>query len=366
MLAEALDKVTERRSKTREKGLADSCALLKQYYLPDTLARNIETIKEAIQNSLRRGGSQEAKNALQLLTAVTISCGEPDDMFTTFFPALSTYARNTSKPAVVRAEACFTLGMLCFIGCEDTQQEAKCSGLFAQLFTSQATSSNSSGSGTHSDDVVVQALTAWGLLATTKAVQTLATALYTSTVPLLMPLLDSKSVEVRLATGEAIALLYAARHALEEAGEFEDSDNDCEIDVDAVIGSIEDLASDGKRSRGKSERKKQRSLFREVLRTIEDNHVPHESVTVDGTKHRFEGWDIVLQLESFRRCLQSGLTLHMTENQLLQDIFGVEADDLEASFSRVQLDRDRTERAKTIHHQRQKARRNKRLSRNVV
>ena len=110
-----------------------------------------------------------------------------------------------------------------------------------------------------------------------------------------MALLHSDSLEVRSGAGEIVALIYEAiweerQHESdseeeEEEEEFESSDEDSEdepdtafdldlpeeedLDVEELPELLLMLSKDSLRSRGRKERARGRSLFRDVLLTVE-------------------------------------------------------------------------------------------------
>lgn len=77
----------------------------------------------------------------------------------------------------------------------------------------------------------------------------------------LIGLLQSSHVEVRMATGEIIAVIL-------ECGRIHDEDF-LEIYVSDLIELTADLAKDSQKFRAKKERKAQRASFRDVLRYLE-------------------------------------------------------------------------------------------------
>jgi hypothetical protein len=79
-------------------------------------------------------------------------------------------------------------------------------------------------------------------------------------------LLDSADLEVRIASGECIALFYEILREQDENFEVELHDDLCD--------KLRLLATDSQRFRAKKDRKQQRSSFREILRTVEVRQAP--------------------------------------------------------------------------------------------
>lgn len=74
-------------------------------------------------------------------------------------------------------------------------------------------------------------------------------------------LLESQHLEVRLAAGETIALIY-------ELGREEDVDFEEDFAMD-IMESLKQLATDSHKYRAKKDRKQQRATFRDILQFIE-------------------------------------------------------------------------------------------------
>lgn len=74
-------------------------------------------------------------------------------------------------------------------------------------------------------------------------------------------LLDSNSVDVRMAAGEVIAVV------LEQLKEFESVD-EWEPDEE-LVSKLKELATDSHKFRAKKDRKTQRSVFRDIIRYME-------------------------------------------------------------------------------------------------
>lgn len=79
-------------------------------------------------------------------------------------------------------------------------------------------------------------------------------------------LLESAHLELRLAAGEVIALVY-------EQGRSHDADF-CSDFTDELVEKIRQLATDSHKYRAKKDRKQQRSSFRDILQYVEVSYLP--------------------------------------------------------------------------------------------
>lgn len=77
----------------------------------------------------------------------------------------------------------------------------------------------------------------------------------------MISLLDSNSVDIRLAAGEVIAVMLEQTRDYENAEEWEPDDD--------MIQKLKELATDSHKFRAKKDRKTQRSVFRDIIRYVE-------------------------------------------------------------------------------------------------
>ena len=75
-----------------------------------------------------------------------------------------------------------------------------------------------------------------------------------------MGLLQNVDLNVRIAAGEALALMY-------ELGR--DIDDEFVGDQNGLCETLKELATDGSKHKAKKDRRQQRSSFRDILRAIE-------------------------------------------------------------------------------------------------
>ena len=80
-------------------------------------------------------------------------------------------------------------------------------------------------------------------------------------------LLESQDLDLRITSGETIALMYEL--AREDDEDFEGPN------VGSLCDKLKQLATDGNRHRAKKDRRQQRSSFRDILRAVEVCHALH-------------------------------------------------------------------------------------------
>lgn len=129
----------------------------------------------------------------------------------------------------------------------------------------------------------------------------------------LVQLLDSSDVELRIAVGETVAVIF------EICGEFRP-----ELFQEPILcDKLRQLATDSQKFRAKKERRKQRSSFRDVLKFIEEDELPSFTVKFGREKLFIDTWCRKIQYDAFCHILGSGMNRHLAQNELLREIFGL-------------------------------------------
>lgn len=118
---------------------------------------------------------------------------------------------------------------------------------------------------------------------------------------------------MRLSAGEALAVIF-------ELGREYDEDYEQEWALD-LVEILKDLATDSNKFRAKKDRKQQRASFRDILRYIEEDHIPESHIRFGKETLYLEGWCSRTQYNACCRLLGPGINIHLSENQLLREIF---------------------------------------------
>merc|ERR1712218_34869 len=133
------------------------------------------------------------------------------------------------------------------------------------------------------------ALSSWTLLATVLPLS-MAHGHLIKHAELFGKLLDAPDVDLRIATGEAIAVLYEFLADTEDEGSdgeegTEGSDDPAKEGIERVLDQLapklKQLSTDSQKFRSKKDRKEQKSSFRDILRTIEEGDGYIEKVSIN-------------------------------------------------------------------------------------
>ena len=287
----------------RVEALNGLCRAFGKKFVPEFVDNRKITIQDIIERSLKKGKGSEQIAAANLATSLCIQLrGDADDLYREIKPILITLMTDTSASVLARISAATSLGNLCFLAAPAIVEVEAVMVVLEQTFTSPSS---------HTGDTLslcTAALSAWTLLATVLPMSRVHDLLVKH-AELFGKLLDAPDVDLRIATGEAIAVLY------EFLSESEENDSDEEdlnvgdnrskeelervvIAIDNLVPHLKQLATDSQKSRSKKDRKEQKASFRDILRTVEEGDGYYEKVAINKReKLEIESWAMKKQYE---------------------------------------------------------------------
>ena len=365
-LHDAIEGLGEKRSSIRTTALNNFIALLTATYVPQLLEPQQETLSHLFVASLKKGDSAEAALASHALSLLAVSLPEGNDtVWRAAGEALHDAMRNKSKSIAVRAAAARTFTFLRFLLAE---HDDECVDTMSELLTLLPASPVAASAGHEEFEVAV--MEGWGLLACAVSSHLLSSFLV-RVMPLFTAYLHSESVEVRMAVGENIAMLFSAYHdhnTLTENGDDGDADGAEDEAAAAAAPSagplspvdhhhrrpqpeppcttpaqklsilqstlhhdllplLSTLSTDSSRHRARKDRREQRASFRDVLASVETGEQPSVSVTIKKQKVVLEGWRAVRVWDAIRQVVGGGVGVHLSENELVAGLIGWEGED---------------------------------------
>jgi len=221
--------------------------------------------------------------------------------------------------------------LACFIS--GSQAEAlELMNFFVEIIITNGKSVNAINDGA----TLTGALNAYGLLyaglwGDSKKAAGMAREEFERVMPAHIKQLESSTMEVRVASGENIALMFETlgiSKGIDSAEgwgqELDDESDEGYFDYNEMgrlTQLLSTLATDSNRRRGKAERKVQRSAFRDILKTVEEGDQVQEKLRFKKQTIYFSTWAKIIELNAFRDALAEGLHVHFLENELLQGLF---------------------------------------------
>nr|CAG4638639.1 EOG090X0ARF [Cyclestheria hislopi] len=332
-LKEVIDLTSQKSSHGRTTSFESLCKAFSTKYLPEFVTGRRMTLMDCIERGLKkgRGAEQEAAAKLAVLLCLQLgSVSESEMIYKEYKSTLLTVTSDHSMPLSVRAECATTVGLCSFLAGNDLLEVNEIMLAMEAIFSSAGFRS-SEGGGVMSSEMAhlhSAALSSWTLLLTLLSPRQIYDLSQTH-VRRLSELLDSTDVDVRIGAGEAIALIYeGARNFDEDFGfavESGEEDNEARQSPTADVGDLchklRQLATDSHKYRAKKDRKQQRSSFRDILRAIEENEAPDIRVKFGKEILDIDSWARKRQYDTFCQVLGSGMNLHLTQNEMVREIF---------------------------------------------
>eukprot|EP00850_Spirogloea_muscicola_P020290 SM000212S06883 [mRNA] locus=s212:33105:43389:+ [translate_table: standard] len=343
-LADFLDALYDKRASTRESGLRGLISALSSHVLTHYAETRLETLLQLFLTSVRRGVGPEvtlAARALGLL-AVTLGAGDPADRVCAEATPLLHKIAKQALPVGDKTAALGAIALLNFVSSREQSELDESMGLMWQIGGSPEPD-QSCGSGSQNGGAIWLDFATLNIIASrdhipssqvcshqVQVINLTAATAVCSALPSLSSLLADNDLAMRIAAGEAIALLYEAggRDAGEESSESTSQAGALSVEAlddkqAEVLEQMRDLSVEGNKRLSKKTRKEQHGSFRDLVSLIQDGTVTETSVRLkNGDSLTLSTWREIIQLNALRQYLAEGFQKHLQENELLHQIFG--------------------------------------------
>lgn len=310
-ICSVLEAITEKNVKTRVEGLKSLRSGLSKKFAFEFLSQRSMTLVDSVDKCVRKGRGEEQVLAAPC-HALTLLQLAPDpslalDLFNkVVLPTFKVVISDESVPLEARCACLESLGLCIYFSVSD-QLELRS---LAQLIKDLSSSSHLQAIG-----VQISALRMWSLIFT------LLTPDYVIAVAQdhlrsLSSRLESSSVEMRVAAGEAIAVVMEAAFEADEDFEYNKIDELCE--------SLLLLTKESNKFRAKKDRKVQKASFREILKFVEDGDFKEMQVSISKQEQlSILSWAHYSLYHSLTTLLTSGMNTHLKENPAVREMFGL-------------------------------------------
>uniref|UniRef100_A0A8D0GJC8 Interferon-related developmental regulator 1 n=1 Tax=Sphenodon punctatus TaxID=8508 RepID=A0A8D0GJC8_SPHPU len=311
-----IDLTLDKSAKTRQAALEGLKNALTSKILYEFILERRMTITDSIERCIKKGKSEEQRAAAGLACLLCVQLGsgiESEEIFKTLSPILKKILCDGTASIQARQACATCLGVCCFIATDDITELYSTMECLENIFTKsyQGRETNDSSS-THNTVLHISALLVWTLLLTICPMNEVKKKLEMH-LHKLPSLLSCDEVNMRIAAGEALALLFEL--ARETDGDF------FYEDMEILTQKLRALATDGNKHRAKVDKRKQRSVFRDVLRAVEEHDFPTEIVKFGPERMYIDCWVKKQTYDTFKEILGSGMQYHLQSNELLRNVF---------------------------------------------
>ncbi|XP_051161811.1 interferon-related developmental regulator 2 [Leptopilina boulardi] len=324
-LRDAIDGLTQKSAKGRTNCFQGIEKIFATKYVPDFVEDRKMTITDAIERGLKKGRGEEQSIAARLSTLLCVQLGafeSAEHVCKEIKSTLICIANDNSASTNARSECCWALGLNQFFSGNDYGDTIEIIQLLSTIFAGSFLKGNGALPTISADMAALHAaaISSWTLLLTVMSPFDIYNLLGSNRSSTCMPslsqlreLLESPHLDVRLSAGEALAVIF-------ELGRDFCDDYEQEWALD-LVEILRDLATDSNKFRAKKDRKQQRASFRDILRYIEDDITPEMHIKFGKEVLYLEGWCARTQYNACCRLLGPGINIHLSENQLLREIF---------------------------------------------
>ncbi|KAI7856031.1 interferon-related developmental regulator-domain-containing protein [Circinella umbellata] len=337
-LNQAIDDLQVNRTSVREESLVSIINELSRHYAAEPLQRRNEELLTLLRRSLSKPGSaKESALAAQAITINFISHGElglsdQDELYQQILPALKNAAKNAND-ILVKCNCLHTLALITLIAGSDIDTQFARDFVFDLIETDGQDFNTEELSSQHTDQLMCMGLRAYGILFIATFYEGVVDPnVLWEEVEKVMPmhelLLESGDKDVRTAAGENVAVIFEILRIIIKSEDDEEQDddevykNDYQYDnMDELIHTLRELSVESSRRQSKSSRAEQKSIFRDIIKSVEDGVPPIEELKISGRIISFRGWSKILLLNAFRYIMGQGLHLHLRANDLFRQIF---------------------------------------------
>uniref|UniRef100_A0A3Q2EAA4 Interferon-related developmental regulator 1 n=1 Tax=Cyprinodon variegatus TaxID=28743 RepID=A0A3Q2EAA4_CYPVA len=294
-----IDSTVDKSAKTRQGALDGLKTAMATRILYEFISERRMTITDSIERCLKKGKGEEQRAAASLACLLCIQLGsgiESEEVFKTLKPIFKNILADGSANMQARQAVATSLGLCTLVAEDDILATMEC---FENLFTRAYLK----GDGTcpsispQTSQLYVNALLSWALLLT-----------ICSANHLNLESLDD--VNMRIAAGETIALLFELAR-----------DIDSFVEWDELCDKLNALATDCNKHRAKTDKRKQRSVFRDVLKAVEEGDFQSETIRFGTERMSIDSWVRKRTYDTFREFVGSGMNYHLQANEFIRDVF---------------------------------------------
>ncbi|KAH6567490.1 hypothetical protein BASA60_009020 [Batrachochytrium salamandrivorans] len=307
VLIKAFEDLEEKRTSVREIALHQIIKSLSNRYMHDPVERNLSVWLDPVKRAVRREGFE----------GILANKGSLPQFHEEVVKILQDIILNGSSEN--KAYSIVTLAIITLIENEGDTATWEILDYLEDLFSIPDDDAN----------MIHASLEAYGLLYTSTTTRPEQEG-YNRILDAHLELLNSDDVDVRIAAGENIAIIIENRMMMTDEEDTPKTEPYYES-LNELLQQLRFLSQDSQRHRAKKERTTQKSSFRDILQTVEKNVAPVIKLKIKQETIECDTWAKIKKLNSLRDAIGEGFTVHLGENQIVQDILHLSFDSASSS-----------------------------------
>ncbi|KAL6527346.1 hypothetical protein OROGR_016436 [Orobanche gracilis] len=333
LLDENLDALFEKRGSTREKALASIIEAFNSSLQHEFVEKKFVTLLHQCLNSIKKGSAKEVALASHAIGLLSLTSGPGEKAQEILEESVSSISEALRvRPETSKISSLLEcLAIITFVGGEEPEQTDK--SMQIMWHAAHPKLGPNVAAAKPSPAVITMVVSAWSFLLTTIGGRELNAKSWQEPISYLSTLLDKDDRQLRIAAGEALALIFETGSLEEFCGETKVSTADEVNDSrkmlyihglkNKVLNQVRGLSSEaGGRGTAKKDLNSQRNTFRDILDSIEDGYTPESSMKIGGEVLNTSTWAELIQLNFLKHFLGGGFVKHMQDNHFLHDVFG--------------------------------------------
>uniref|UniRef100_A0A5B6ZVR0 Putative interferon-related developmental regulator 1 n=1 Tax=Davidia involucrata TaxID=16924 RepID=A0A5B6ZVR0_DAVIN len=326
LLDQCLDALYEKRGSTREKALSAIIETFNSNLQHEFVEKNCVTLVHQCLNSIKRGSAKEislASHAIGLLALTTGPGDKAQEILEESVPHISQALKSRSETSKI-SSLLECLAIITFVGGNEPEETEKSMQMMWQVVHPKLGSNVVATK--PSPAIITSVVSAWAFLLTTTDGWTLDPKNWQESISYFSSLLDKDDRSVRIAAGEALALIFEIGNLEKFSGEAKGSSDSSSHEENnsrefahiqglrgKILNQVRNLAMEaGGKGSSKKDLNSQRNSFRDILEFLEYGYSPETSMKI--------GCQLI-QLNFLKHFLGGGFVKHMQENEFLHDVF---------------------------------------------
>lgn len=325
VLDQSLDALFEKRGSTREKALVAIIDAFNSNLPHEFVEKKFATMLHQCLNSIKKGSAKEvalASHAIGLL-ALTVGSGKKaQEILEEAVTPISEALKSRSESSKI-ASLLDCLAVITFVGGNEPEETDKCMQIMWQVVHPKLGPNVIATK--PSPPIITAMVSAWSFLLTTMDGWKLDSKSWQGSIAYFSTLLEKDDRGVRMAAGEALALIFEIgnleKFSTEEGNNTRDITHIQGLRA-KILNQVRNLSVEaGGKGSAKKDLNNQRNTFRDILEFLEDGYSPETSVKIGGESLTTTTWCQLIQLNFLKRFLRGGFIKHMQENEFLHEVF---------------------------------------------
>ncbi|OIV96363.1 hypothetical protein TanjilG_09790 [Lupinus angustifolius] len=339
LLDQALDALDEKRSSTRENAFSSIIEAFNSNMQHQFVEKKFATLLHQCLASVKKGSKKASSKEIALAAhaigclALTVGCGNNaheifEESIRPIDESLASKSDVSKMPSLLEC-----LAIITFVGGNDPEETERSMDIMWRVILPKLGSNVVSVK--PSAPLITAVVSAWAFLLSTVSNLKLNSKNWQNSISYLSTLLDKEDRSVRIAAGEALALIFeigvidkysAESRSASVTTEEEIKPHESYIFLQGLKGKVinqcKSLAMEaGGKGSAKKDLNSQRNLFRDISDFFEYGYSPEISMKIGGDSLQTSSWSQMIQLNFIKHFLGGGFTKHMQENEFLHEVF---------------------------------------------